>query len=378
MTKKQTKKIDTQSLDASLTPKEKYDKYREVDPHLDIPPALLNDVDIIKYVESIGMIEPFDESQLNGVTYEVKLCGKVRYWQYDSKKDGSDVIKKDVYLINPNDDNNKMADKGDLEVCEQIELVPNSITYVTLEPEFRLPAYLIARFNLKIKLIYRGLLLGTGPIVDPGFQGRLSIPLHNLTENSYVLRGGETIIAMEFTKISPNQLWDHRRSGEIKSKIKGFSEDTTKRDVFSYTNRALDGTSNSYIINAVPRISREFKDKVTEYEKENKLLKENVESRINKITIGGIISIATLVISLLIAIFTLLLPTWQAYNDLRQEHLEYQEVIQEIEDIKLEIDDIKLQIEKIALGANQECILELQKQLEELERRLALLEEELT
>jgi hypothetical protein len=46
--------------------------------------------------------------------------------------------------------------------------------------------------------------------VDPGWSGRLSIPLHNLTTNDYEFVGGEELIWMEFTKLSENQRWtDH-------------------------------------------------------------------------------------------------------------------------------------------------------------------------
>ncbi len=31
-------------------------------------------------------------------------------------------------------------------------------------------------------IVYKGLLLGTGPIVDPGFVGKLYIPLHKLLQ----------------------------------------------------------------------------------------------------------------------------------------------------------------------------------------------------
>ena len=61
---------------------------------------------------------------------------------------------------------------------------------------------------MKIDNVYRGLLLGTGPLIDPGFDGILSFPLHNLTSNDYTFIGGERIIWMEFTKLSENQLWN--------------------------------------------------------------------------------------------------------------------------------------------------------------------------
>ncbi len=85
---------------------------------------------------------------------------------------------------------------------EELTLGPNSITFVQVEPFFRLPDYIALRFNLKITHVHRGILLGTGPLVDPGFVGRLLIPIHNLTLNTYRLGRGEGLIWLEFTKTS--------------------------------------------------------------------------------------------------------------------------------------------------------------------------------
>ena len=59
---------------------------------------------------------------------------------------------------------------------------PNSIVYVSTAESLNLPFYIAARFNLRVKWVYRGILLGTGPQVEPGFRGHLSCPLFNLTD----------------------------------------------------------------------------------------------------------------------------------------------------------------------------------------------------
>jgi hypothetical protein len=65
-----------------------------------------------------------------------------------------------------------------------------------------MPLYMIGRFNLKIDLIYQGIILGTGPQVDPGFRGRLSCPLHNISNNDVVLTFGERFATIDFVKTS--------------------------------------------------------------------------------------------------------------------------------------------------------------------------------
>jgi deoxycytidine triphosphate deaminase len=76
----------------------------------------------------------------------------------------------------------------------------NAIAFVSVGERLRLPHYIAARFNLKIELVYRGLLLGTGPQVDPGFQGILSFPLHNLSNNPIEITLGSEIATIDFVK----------------------------------------------------------------------------------------------------------------------------------------------------------------------------------
>lgn len=197
---------------------ERYRTFGSLDCFPDTAPALLNSADIKAYVKNTGMIFPFDEDLLQSASYKVKIAGKVVYWRY---KDNSSCRKK--VLIRENKDINqnevvcrKYIDKdrdqtNDIEKVEfdlneggYFDLQPNSIAFVTLEPEFHIPKYLALRFNLKIQHNYRGLLLGTGPLVDPGFEGRLTIPLHNLTNNTYRFRHGDTLITIEFIKLSSN------------------------------------------------------------------------------------------------------------------------------------------------------------------------------
>ena len=99
------------------------------------------------------------------------------------------------------------------EVCRgsKITLHANSITYLWMKEELMLPQYIAARFNLHIRHVHKGILLGTGPLVDPGFFGKLLIPLQNLTNNKYELKGGEGIIWVEFTKISEHKFWNRKK-----------------------------------------------------------------------------------------------------------------------------------------------------------------------
>lgn len=159
--------------------RERHLLHRESDPFPSIAPALLNSAHIADYVFTTGMISPFHPERLKSASYEVPLLGPY------------------VYV-----DNKGRKKTGVLKEGDEITVAKNSITFLTVEPTFRLPDYIALRHNLKIDHVYKGLLVGTGPLIDPGFVGRISLPLHNLTENDYTFKGGEGIIWVEFTKLS--------------------------------------------------------------------------------------------------------------------------------------------------------------------------------
>ncbi len=150
-------------------------KFKRFDPFPDIPPALLSSADIEDYARVTAMLFPFATTPetlkdvLKPASYEVRPGRKFVWWRDNGERVEDDVLKDGTY-----------------------ELPPNSIRYMQIEPTIRLPDYIAIRFNLRIKHVHRGLLLGTGPLVDPGYQGDILIPLHNLTSDpieSVAMRG---------------------------------------------------------------------------------------------------------------------------------------------------------------------------------------------
>ena len=154
----------------------------DTDPLPNIPNALLNSADIADYIRMTGMIYPFDIKLMKPASCEIEIGDQCIFW----------------------DDKGKLNDL-DLAAENYFDLSSNSIVFVNTKQYFRLPNYIAVRFNLRINHVHRGVLLGTGPLVDPGFVGRLLIPLHNLTANKYTLRSGDPIAWVDFTKISPHE-----------------------------------------------------------------------------------------------------------------------------------------------------------------------------
>lgn len=165
----------------------------KLDPLSEIQPALLNSEDIKHYIDKGCLIESknFDPERLKPASYEMRLLGSLYDWQ--ETRDGR---------LQPRC---RAIRNG----CT-VNLPKNSISYLWTEEKLLLPEYIGARFNLHIRYVHKGILLGTGPLVDPGFGGSLLVPLHNLTDNDYELKGGEGVIWVEFTKLSGNEYWTNQ------------------------------------------------------------------------------------------------------------------------------------------------------------------------
>ena len=153
----------------------------EPDPLLKVPDALLSAEHIVHLVEHTGAVAPFfvggSHARLKLASYEGRI-GDSAYW-YNNKR---------------------MLER--LDVTKQLFVPRNSIVFVECDLDFRLPDNIALRFNLQILHVHRGLLLGTGPLVDPGYWGKLCIPLHNLTDEDYFIDKDDGLIWVEFSKTS--------------------------------------------------------------------------------------------------------------------------------------------------------------------------------
>jgi deoxycytidine triphosphate deaminase len=183
------------------------------------------------------MVHPYSDDNLKAASYQVRMGGRFIRWQ-DGKK-----IEQNV------------AESG------AITLPPNSISFVQTEVTFRLPHYIAMRFNLQISHVHRGILLGTGPVVDPGFQGRLLIPLHNLTSDSYTIAATEPLIWVEFTKTTFGQQQVDVEHDDTNWKRYLFPQDKTHLSPDQYFRRANDLNP---IESSIPEIIAESKRKVEE------------------------------------------------------------------------------------------------------------------
>lgn len=101
----------------------------------------------------------------------------------------------------------------------ELTIGPYQVAVIQTLETLNLPDFLIGRWNIRVKFAYRGLLWVGGAQVDPGFRGRLSCPIYNLSKIDVTLKHGEQLAMIDFvttTSIRPGvskpfQWWDDKK-----------------------------------------------------------------------------------------------------------------------------------------------------------------------
>ena len=156
------------------------------DPRSDRTGVLLSE-DIEFYVEEGKLIQPFDENNLKPAGYELTV--------------GDEAMKGGEYipLSGP---------------FSEVRIPPFEVVVIKTAETINLPRFLIARWNIRVKWAYQGLLWVGGPQVDPGYVGHLFCPIYNLSDESVKLNKGDPIALMDFVKttaIEPEEGQDSRK-----------------------------------------------------------------------------------------------------------------------------------------------------------------------
>lgn len=149
-----------------------------------VMPGMLSSSHIDYYVQKYGIIENYEKACLGSASYHMRVGENVLTWS---------EVEKVEFVLGKTEDRNR-------NIRTSVTLRPNSLTFLTTIEEFKLPKDIIARFNLKSKWVHLGLLLGTGPIVDPQLHARLLIPVHNFSNQPVTMNYGQEFISVEFTK----------------------------------------------------------------------------------------------------------------------------------------------------------------------------------
>jgi len=144
----------------------------EDDPNADIRGILLSD-QISYFAQHHNLISPFDPANLKPAGYELTVG--------------------DEYFLS-----------GEfLPLNDRITIFPFEVAVLKTAEVLRLPRYMIARWNIRVRHAYSGLLWVGGPQVDPGYVGHLFCPIYNLSDKPVTLSLGEPLALMDFQKTTP-------------------------------------------------------------------------------------------------------------------------------------------------------------------------------
>jgi deoxycytidine triphosphate deaminase len=279
--------------------------YLNVDPYPDIPRALLSKEHIVQYARQTAMI--FPAYGINKKTGK-DIDGALKSASYETRPG--------LFVIHYDKSGKLRRESFSLDAHGVIRIPANSITFVTTRDRFFLPNYIAMRFNLRIKHVHRGLLLGTGPLVDPGYDKEILIPLHNLTDSDYHISLDEGLIWVEFTKTSALHQGESASLREIvldgDPAERGLAKNTRK-DIEEYLFKANAGGA---IRSSIPKAILQAEASATKAAKRVQVLQN--------IGILALISLAIGLVSVFVSILSLITTSQNAVRDLsnRVSHLE--------------------------------------------------------
>jgi deoxycytidine triphosphate deaminase len=136
--------------------------------------VLLSD-EIKRCVTLFRMIEPFVEANLKPAGYELTVG--------------------DEFILG--------GERKALGKDGEIRIPPFNVVVIKTGETINLPRYLIARWNVRVKWAYEGLLWVGAAQVDPGWVGHLFCPIYNLSNKEVILRASDPIALMDFVSTTP-------------------------------------------------------------------------------------------------------------------------------------------------------------------------------
>ena len=145
------------------------------DPYKDEPAGVLLSDQIEFYIKEFRLVVPYDPKALRSAQYTLRVGVKCYCNGKTSKIDKENPVR----------------------------IVPNGLVYIQIYEYFNIPYYLIARYSLRVKQVYRGLIVDNGLQVDPGFHGHISVPVYNFTDEFKKLEFKERLLSVDFVKTTP-------------------------------------------------------------------------------------------------------------------------------------------------------------------------------
>ena len=144
----------------------------EIDPTPGVAGILLSD-EITLFAEQHHLIAPFKKTNLKPAGYELTV--------------GNEYFMSGQYMT----------------LDSHVTIQPFEVAVIKTGERVRLPRFMIARWNIRVRHAYAGLLWVGGPQVDPGYAGYLFCPIYNLSDKPVTLYRDDELALMDFSRTTP-------------------------------------------------------------------------------------------------------------------------------------------------------------------------------
>lgn len=134
----------------------------------------------IKLCEKEGhkFIDPYNEDRLQPASYDLTLGDE---YYICSEKTNPDIKK--------------------LKEDEDINVPPRSTFFVISREKLYMPSNICASVSLAFRLIKKGIVFSVQPPIDPGYHGAIVALLHNMSDETIVIKHGQHILNIVYYKL---------------------------------------------------------------------------------------------------------------------------------------------------------------------------------
>lgn len=112
--------------------------------------------------------------------------------------------------------NEARIEGGPVKIDEAHPLIiaPHQVAIVRTHEKLNIPRFLIGRWNLRVDMVYKGLLWVGALQVDPGWVGYLPCPLYNMSDKPVQIEFREKLFTIDFVRTTPFGPASKRYRGE--------------------------------------------------------------------------------------------------------------------------------------------------------------------
>lgn len=146
--------------------------------------ALMTDEDIIHWK---FMIEPFNRDQVQPVSYDVRLGDSCKSLKAKTTRN----------IARPSESEWEAYDH-----VSEIRIRPHEFLLACTQETVHMPPSVVAQLVGKSTVARQGLIIESAGLIDPGFEGQITLELHNLTDTELILPVGIRIGQLKFTHLA--------------------------------------------------------------------------------------------------------------------------------------------------------------------------------